>query len=265
MTDVDSGFKIGELARAAGLSVRAVRYYDQIGLLVPSGRSRAGQRLYGDADVRRLYRICLLRQVGFALAEIGRALDEPEWDLRQAMLTHLDMLDQRIAVGQALRRRLARMAEALALDDAPPVTEVLETLEEMTMLNDAVHRRISILVYDDIPSIHAYLVRVFGLGEGRQVYADDGTCVHGEVQAGDGAIWLHQVSSRFGLASPKTLGGANGITAVMVDDVDAHYAHAVEQGATIVHEPVDEPYGYREYSARDPEGGLWSFMKPLED
>jgi MerR family transcriptional regulator, thiopeptide resistance regulator len=51
----------------------------------------------------------------------------------------------------------------------------------------------------------------------------------------------------------------------MVDDVDAHYAHAVEQGATIVHEPVDEPYGYREYSARDPEGGLWSFMKPLED
>jgi MerR family transcriptional regulator, thiopeptide resistance regulator len=69
MTDVDSGFKIGELARAAGLSVRAVRYYDQIGLLVPSGRSRTGQRLYGDADVRRLYRICLLRQVGFALAE----------------------------------------------------------------------------------------------------------------------------------------------------------------------------------------------------
>jgi MerR family transcriptional regulator, thiopeptide resistance regulator len=260
-----TGFKIGDLARSAGLSVRAVRYYDQIGLLVPSGRSPAGQRLYSDADIRRLYRICLLRQAGFALAEIGQALDEPKWDLRHAVLAHLDLLDQRIAVGQALRRRLARMAEALAADDSPSTAEVLETLEEMTMLNDAVHQRISILVYDDIPAIHAYLVRVFGLGEGRLVYADDSTCVHGEVQAGDGAIWLHQVSSRFGLASPKSLGGANGITAVMVDDVDAHFAYAVEQGAEIVHEPVDEPYGYREYSARDPEGGLWSFMKPLGD
>lgn len=264
MADVGAGFKIGELAQAAGLSVRAVRYYDQIGLLTPSGRSAAGQRRYGDDDIHRLYRICLLREVGFALAEIGKALDEPEWDLRQAVLTHLDMLDHKIAVGQTLRRRLARMAEAFAVNDTPPTTDLLEILEEMTMLNDAVHRRISILVYDDIPAIYAYLVRVFSLGEGRLAYADDGTCVHGEVQAGDGAIWLHQASARFGLASPKSLGGANGITAVMVDDVDTHYAHAVNEGADITYPPLDQPYGYREYSARDPEGGLWSFMKPLE-
>jgi len=47
-------------------------------------------------------------------------------------------------------------------------------------------------------------------------------------------------------------------------DVDAHHAHAAANGADIVYEPVDQPYGYREYSARDNEGGLWSFMKPLE-
>ena len=50
---------------------------------------------------------------------------------------------------------------------------------------------------------------------------------------------------------------------VMVDDVDEHHRHAVEQGAEVVYPPVDQPYGFREYSARDPEGGLWSFMKPL--
>jgi uncharacterized glyoxalase superfamily protein PhnB len=83
------------------------------------------------------------------------------------------------------------------------------------------------------------------------------------VQAGDGVIWLHQVSPRFGLASPKTLGAATGTTAVMVDDVDAHYRHALDEGAEILYPPTDQPYGYREYSARDPEGGLWSFMKPL--
>jgi uncharacterized glyoxalase superfamily protein PhnB len=49
----------------------------------------------------------------------------------------------------------------------------------------------------------------------------------------------------------------------MVDDVDAHFRHARDHGATIVYEPTDQPYGYREYGARDAEGGLWSFMKPL--
>ncbi|MGH3627877.1 MAG: VOC family protein [Sciscionella sp.] len=41
----------------------------------------------------------------------------------------------------------------------------------------------------------------------------------------------------------------------MVEDVDAHHAHAVGAGAEIVHPPTDQPYGFREYSARDPEGG----------
>ena len=50
----------------------------------------------------------------------------------------------------------------------------------------------------------------------------------------------------------------------MVDDVDAHFRHAKGEGATIDYEPVDQPYGYREYSARDSEGALWSFMKPLD-
>ena len=49
----------------------------------------------------------------------------------------------------------------------------------------------------------------------------------------------------------------------MVEDVDAHHRHAVEEGAEVIYPPTNQPYGYREYSARDPEGGLWSFMKPL--
>ena len=156
------------------------------------------------------------------------------------------------------------MTTALTQNDSPPTEEFLETLEEMTVLDDAIQRRISILVYENIPAIHAYLVRVFGLGEGRLSYDADGTCVHGEVQAGDGVIWLHQVSPRWGLASPKTLGAASGTTAVMVEDVDMHHADAVEAGAEILYPPTDQPYGFREYSARDPEGGMWSFMKPLD-
>lgn len=101
---------------------------------------------------------------------------------------------------------------------------------------------------------------MFGLGAGRLERDSDSGVVHGEVQAGDGVIWLHPVSPRFGLASPKSLGAATGTTAVMVDDVDAHYEHAARLGADVVYPPTDMPYGVREYSVRDNEGGFWSFM-----
>ena len=56
----DSGsmaWKVGELARRTGLSVRTLRYYDEIGLLAPSRRSEGGHRLYTAEDVVRLQRI----------------------------------------------------------------------------------------------------------------------------------------------------------------------------------------------------------------
>jgi uncharacterized glyoxalase superfamily protein PhnB len=123
--------------------------------------------------------------------------------------------------------------------------------------------RIPILVYADPAAAHEHLVRVFGLGPGQLVRDDEGRVIHGEVEAGDGSIWLHVESPEFGLSSPRSRGEATATMAVIVDDVDAHHRHAAEEGAEIVYAPVDQPYGYREYSARDPEGGLWSFMKPL--
>jgi len=140
---------------------------------------------------------------------------------------------------------------------------LLNVLEDMTMLETSINRRISILVYADIEAAHDYLIRVFGLGPGEVMRDPDGNVVHAEIQAGDGEFWLHSESPEFGLASPANLGGSSSTMAVMVDDVDAHHTHAVAEGAVVRYEPVDQPYGYREYSAVDPEGHLWSFMKPL--
>jgi Predicted transcriptional regulators len=258
-----AGRRVGELATATGLTVRTLHYYEEIGLLKASGRSDAGQhRIYADADVQRLYRICLLRRLGLPLGEIGRALDDPEWSLRAAMATHLSELERRLEATARLRARLAHLV-TMSGSDGPLTDELLEVLEAMTMLDATVQRRISILVYADIESAFEYLVRVFGLGPG-ELTRWEGKVVHGEIQAGDGVVWLHPEAPDFRLASPKTLGAATATMAVMVDDVDAHYRHAVEQGAPIDYEPVDQPYGYREYSARDSEGGLWSFMKPLD-
>jgi DNA-binding transcriptional MerR regulator/uncharacterized glyoxalase superfamily protein PhnB len=258
------GSRVGELAAATGLTVRTLHYYEEIGLLAASSRTSAGHRLYADADVERLYRICLLRRLGLPLGEIGKALDDPAWSLHAAMATHLHETERRLESTGRLRSRLAQLVAAIGATDHPPTDDLLQLLEEMTMLDTTVQRRIGILVYADLESAFAYLVRVFGLGPGELTRDADGRVVHAELQVGDGVVWLHVESPEFGLASPRSLHASTSSMAVMVDDVDEHFRHASEQGATIVYEPVDQPYGYREYSARDNEGGLWSFMKPLD-
>jgi uncharacterized glyoxalase superfamily protein PhnB len=54
------------------------------------------------------------------------------------------------------------------------------------------------------------------------------------------------------------------MTVVAVDDADAHHARTVQAGADIIEEPIDQPYGVREYGARDLEGQLWYFQSALE-
>jgi MerR family transcriptional regulator, thiopeptide resistance regulator len=257
---------IGELAESAGLTVRTLHHWDSIGLLAASGRSVAGHRRYSSSDVERLYRICSLRQLGLSLSDIRRALESNDangWDLRATISTQLAEIERQLEITQRLRARLVRLLASSTTTHHPPTTDVLDVLEDMTMISNPIQRRISILVYRDIDAAFDHLISVFGLGPGEITRDRDGNAVHAEIEAGDGVVWLHPETETYGLASPATLGKATATMAVMVDDVDAHHASASAKGATVVYQPVDQPYGYREYSARDLEGGLWSFMKPL--
>lgn len=255
--------KIGELAAATGLTVRTLHYYEEIGLLPAAERSQGGHRLYSDRTVERLYRICVLRKLGLSLDDIRRALGDPGWDLDSAMKKHLADLDESLEATSRLRARLARAIDTAGGDDEPLTPDLIRIMEGMTMLDTNVQKRISILVYADMEAAFEYLVRVFGLGPGKLTRDDSGRVVHGELQAGDGVLWLHPELAKHKLVSPRTAGASTAMMAIMVDDVDAHFRHAKAQGAPIGYEPVDQPYGYREYSARDHEGGLWSFMKPI--
>ena len=128
-------WKVGALAEMTGLTVRALHHYDHIGLLKPSHRSSLGHRLYTSDDVARLYRICLLRRLGFALHRIGDVLDDPNWQLRDAVQCHLDDTRRRVAVATSLQSRLSKMAASLAEYDDPSTDELFATIEEMTMLD----------------------------------------------------------------------------------------------------------------------------------
>jgi uncharacterized glyoxalase superfamily protein PhnB len=123
-------------------------------------------------------------------------------------------------------------------------------------------RMIPLLVYEDIESAHDFLVKAFGFEPGGVECDADGNVIHGEVRSGDRVIWLHRVTEEHDLASPSSGGPATGGVVVHVDDVDAHFARARAAGAPIDGEPSDQPYGQREYGARDLEGHRWWFATP---
>ena len=76
---------VHEVEALTGVSVRTLRYYDQIGLLKPSALSDAGYRLYDDDALDRLQQILLYRELQFPLKEIARMLDSPAYDRSRAL------------------------------------------------------------------------------------------------------------------------------------------------------------------------------------
>lgn len=97
-------YRVQELARLSGVSVRALHHYDEIGLLVPKQRSGKGYRLYDADDVLRLQQILIGRELGLALEEIRRSLDDPAFDRKQALLEQRRRLRAQADKTQALLR-----------------------------------------------------------------------------------------------------------------------------------------------------------------
>ena len=124
-------WKIGELAAATGLTVRTLRHFHQIGLLCPATRSPAGHRLYTADDVRRLYRILALRELGMPLGEIARQLGGDGEDLTAAIERQLARTERQIERYGRLRRRLQGIAQALREAREPSIDQLIEVMEAM--------------------------------------------------------------------------------------------------------------------------------------
>ncbi len=131
---VSTLLRIGEVARASGLTVRTLHHYDAIGLLVPSERSEAGYRLYSDGDVRRLYRILALRGMGFPLEEIAATLVREGEDPRPALRRHLERIDEQLRLSGQLRARLTHILDVLDHSDEPSGDQFIEAIEVMTRM-----------------------------------------------------------------------------------------------------------------------------------
>jgi DNA-binding transcriptional MerR regulator len=126
-------FRIGELAKRTGVSVRTLHHYDAIGLLRPSRRSESGHRLYDREDVARLQQIRSLRQLGLSLEEIRELLDARRLTPLGVIEMHLGRVREEIELQRQLAARLEQIAERLRAAETPSAEELMKTIEGMTM------------------------------------------------------------------------------------------------------------------------------------
>lgn len=127
-------WKVGELARRTGLSVRTLHYYDEIGLLSPTHRTASAHRVYAAPDVVRLQQIVSLRQLGFALEEVRNFLDGRDTSTQCVIQLHVARLQEQVRLQQQLCRRLETIAARLDVKADVSVDEFMKTIQEIEML-----------------------------------------------------------------------------------------------------------------------------------
>ncbi|MEI5034615.1 MerR family transcriptional regulator [Streptomyces sp. S1A(2023)] len=120
----DEHMQIGEVAARTELSLRTIRHYEEVGLVIPSARSQGGFRLYTEADVARLMVIRRMKPLGFTLDEMRDLLDitdrldtapSAESDEREALLERMGVYEQAAARKiEDLRTQLTRAEDFAA-------------------------------------------------------------------------------------------------------------------------------------------------------
>ena len=118
-------YTVRQLAGMAGISVRTLHHYDQIGLLKPSARTPAGYRQYLQVDLLRLQQVLFFREFGMPLEEIRRILDNPEFNTLTALEKHYaNLMSDQARITVMLRtiektiQKLRNEEKSMALTDA---------------------------------------------------------------------------------------------------------------------------------------------------
>ena len=139
-----SQYTTGELAKACGVTVRTVQFYDQRGILIPSALTEGGRRLYSEDDLKRMKIICFLRDTGLSLDTIGKLLEEE--DPGSVISIFLDQQEQvlreEISERQEQMNRLEELKKEIksnatfSIDSIGDIATIMENKKKLS----AVHR-----------------------------------------------------------------------------------------------------------------------------
>ena len=83
---------VNEVSKLTGVSIRALQYYDKIGLLKPAEHTESGYRLYDDTALERLQQILLFKELEFPLKDIKEIIDSPDFDRNKALAQQIELL-----------------------------------------------------------------------------------------------------------------------------------------------------------------------------
>jgi DNA-binding transcriptional MerR regulator len=106
------GLTVGAAASGVGVTVRTLHHWDAIGLVRPSERTTSGYRLYAAADIARIHRVIIYRELGLPLDAIGELLDAPKFDAAVPLRQQRAQLLDRISRLQGMVHAVDRMIEA---------------------------------------------------------------------------------------------------------------------------------------------------------
>ncbi|MGG1639641.1 MerR family transcriptional regulator [Paenibacillus sp. NRS-1760] len=128
-------YTIQKLGRLAGISTRALRYYDEIDMLKPARLNSSGYRIYGQAEVDRLQQILFYKELGIGLEEIKAIVTSPSFDGEKALLQHRQkLLEKRVQLDQLI----ANVDKTLAQKEGRIIMENKEKFEgfKQQLLNE---------------------------------------------------------------------------------------------------------------------------------
>jgi len=128
---------IGQAAQRSGLPAKTLRYYEDIGLIVPSGRKNNGYRDYSERDVRLLRFVQRARSLGFSVRQCRELLDlyldrnRASADVKAIALARIGEIERKIRELEAMKAELEHLAEKCHGDERPdcPILEDLAAAE----------------------------------------------------------------------------------------------------------------------------------------
>lgn len=123
---MEANYSIGEFAKRASTTIRALRYYDEIGLLKPSYISESGRRYYSDDDFTTLQKIITLKFLGYSLDSIHEFINEKDWNLQESLsFLRLEMIQKKLHIESVIR----------ALDHAIHMTDGEEKMDPAFLIS----------------------------------------------------------------------------------------------------------------------------------
>ncbi|OXL81946.1 MULTISPECIES: MerR family transcriptional regulator [Paenibacillus] len=126
-------WKVGEIAKLTGLTVRTLHHYDEIGLLHPTLTSEKGHRLYVEDDLQRLHHIILLKQLGISLEEVKRSVTDPEFNPLHLLEHQLARINEHIQMQLDVRDRLNNIYSLMQLGQPVDSTRFIEVVQLINM------------------------------------------------------------------------------------------------------------------------------------